>query len=392
MPPVATCFAVLFGADPGADDLFSFPGVLKLGGLAAGAIGPAVAATWALARRSYRNRVRATERQAAHWKAQSETAHEQAGRYRQEANMARAELIPLSDDLNETRSKLHEAEKELQQARHDLHTTRTDLTDAQQERERLRGEVEQRQASVAYLQTKAGVTDQELDDRTRALARLDRRMKSALRLEGQLWNAKALQKRPKFRDLARRRRAVVSVLNLEGGVGKTTITAHLGAAFARRGYRVPLIDLDLQGSLTSLLVPQDKINQLFADSRYVQHFFNAAADDKRVKVTDYVQEVFRPDRGGGSLHVVGTTDNLAYAELNLTMRWLVGSGERDTRFLLCKALPLMGVSREFDLVLIDCPPLVNSPIGVEQEAMVSDRTHRGRGPKKRRINSAVTRG
>ena len=38
----ATCLAVLFGADPAAAYLFSLPGVLKLGGLAAGAIGPAV--------------------------------------------------------------------------------------------------------------------------------------------------------------------------------------------------------------------------------------------------------------------------------------------------------------------------------------------------------------
>ncbi len=76
-------------------------------------------------------------------------------------------------------------------------------------------------------------------------------MKAALKLEGQLWNARSMQKRPKFRERGRRKRAVVSVLNLEGGVEKTTLTAHLGTALARRGYRVLLVDLDLQKSLTS---------------------------------------------------------------------------------------------------------------------------------------------
>jgi len=43
---------------------------------------------------------------------------------------------------------------------------------------------------------------------------------------------------------------VVSVINFKGGVGKTTLTANLGAELARRGKRVLLLDLDPQSSLT----------------------------------------------------------------------------------------------------------------------------------------------
>lgn len=44
--------------------------------------------------------------------------------------------------------------------------------------------------------------------------------------------------------------AIVSVLNYKGGVGKTTVTANLGADIAARGGKVLLIDLDPQASLT----------------------------------------------------------------------------------------------------------------------------------------------
>ena len=45
---------------------------------------------------------------------------------------------------------------------------------------------------------------------------------------------------------------VISVVNLKGGVGKTTITANLGATLAKEGLRVLMIDLDYQGSLSAL--------------------------------------------------------------------------------------------------------------------------------------------
>ena len=202
----------------------------------------------------------------------------------------------------------------------------------------------------------------QLEEVKEELARRDRLERSrvnlmnrAMRLQGKVWERKVLQGAPRFRPLAERHAAIISVLNLKGGVGKTTVTAHLGAALSAKGYNVLLMDLDLQGSLSSLFMNESALSERSKKGLLLQHFLLNAAERRKSNLLECCFPIFN-----GKSAIVPNADSMAYAELNLTMQWLLRLGRRDTRFLLRKALQQRRVTGRFDIVLLDCPPLFNT--------------------------------
>jgi chromosome partitioning protein len=185
------------------------------------------------------------------------------------------------------------------------------------------------------------------------------RIKKAIKKDGMIWSENVLQATHiDFRPLEPegRRVPIISMLNLKGGVGKTTTTANLASALAHVGYRVLLLDLDLQGSLTGMFLTEREQDDAYKAGRLVGDFLDASFDAEFPNLMDYT----RPLPGFPSKSMlVPTTDGQAYAEMNLTVRWFLRQANRDPRFLLRRELQMRKVTSHFDIILIDCPPLIN---------------------------------
>src|SRR5205809_390656 len=67
---------------------------------------------------------------------------------------------------------------------------------------------------------------------------------------------------------------VVSIINFKGGVGKTTLTANIGAGLAIRGKRVLIIDLDPQASLTFSFFSPDEWYENLAHKRTIKQWYD----------------------------------------------------------------------------------------------------------------------
>ena len=125
---------------------------------------------------------------------------------------------------------------------------------------------------------------------------------------------------------------VLAVTNQKGGVGKTTTTVNLAAAFARADQRVLLVDLDPQGNATMGSGIDKRSLQ-----RTVYHVLLGLADVAAVRT--------RSQSGGYDL--LPANRELAGAEVEL-----VELDNREGRLRNA----LASVVSEYDFVLIDCPP------------------------------------
>ena len=124
---------------------------------------------------------------------------------------------------------------------------------------------------------------------------------------------------------------IIAVVNQKGGVGKTTTAVNLSAALAEIGRRVLLVDLDPQGNATMA----SGVDKRDAHPSGCEVLLGEATARAAIRTTN------------GKFDLLPSNTDLIAAELQL-----MDLPERERRLKTA----LDPIAREYQYVLIDCPP------------------------------------
>jgi chromosome partitioning protein len=164
---------------------------------------------------------------------------------------------------------------------------------------------------------------------------------------------------------------IVAVANFKGGVGKTSTCAHLAMSAALDGYRVLVIDLDSQGSMTSIFGGRvaDEWATVFPllarhYARHQQAENRARADrgDSPLPLDDTLSEALKLEAGAlvqkthwPNIDLIGAQLNLYWAEFQIPV-WRMQGRSWKLWDALSESLEADGILDQYDLIFLDTPP------------------------------------
>jgi cellulose biosynthesis protein BcsQ len=175
----------------------------------------------------------------------------------------------------------------------------------------------------------------------------------------QLWKLRPPRPFANYRAwyLERDGAVTLTIGNLKGGVGKTTLAANFAAYLSETMHkRVLLIDLDYQGSLSNLLLQALNLDQAGSN---VNALFRSTAGLAEV-LQSRIHLVPKTEDISGRLSrawIVPANYEYGTLENQLLLSWLLNrDGELDVRYLLAHALLQPNVRRDYDAIIFDMPP------------------------------------
>lgn len=141
------------------------------------------------------------------------------------------------------------------------------------------------------------------------------------------------------RGAAMKKTVTICFTNNKGGSGKSTTCSNVGAAMARAGKKVLLVDGDMQLNLSLSFFSEEKVLEMAAGEMNLYHAIGGQKD-----LTDYI--VHTPYEG---LDLIPSSTQMSSIEYELFTKW-------QREFILKKCLQKIKAAGTYDYILIDAPP------------------------------------
>jgi len=164
---------------------------------------------------------------------------------------------------------------------------------------------------------------------------------------------------------------MVAVANFKGGVGKTSTCAHLAMSAALDGYKVLVIDLDSQGSMTSIFggKVEDEWQTVFPllARHYGQHLRSEnqrrldrgeapiPLDDTLTEALETRADSLVQKTHWPNIDLIGAQLNLYWAEFQIPV-WRMQARGWKLWDALTESLEADGLLDEYDVIFLDTPP------------------------------------
>lgn len=157
---------------------------------------------------------------------------------------------------------------------------------------------------------------------------------------------------------------IVSFINYKGGVGKTTLAVETAATLAKQySFKVLVVDLDPQTNASFYLVSEDEWESWANDRGSLKDLFDAAIDGEDFDVANIIMEDLYD-----VLDLLPSHLDLLPVDLRLAAK--LGADSSDSKVLIKDYIGPVIEEREYDFVIIDCPPNLN--LVTQNALMLSD--------------------
>jgi cellulose biosynthesis protein BcsQ len=195
-------------------------------------------------------------------------------------------------------------------------------------------------------------TRKQLQEVTQDHDLLQERLEALDRVDIHVWTKPDQYGNNRFVPREKRPTRFIALVNLKGGVGKTTLTLNLGVSLSQQAKRVLLVDLDFQGTLSNMALPRELVNDYRDKGWTTDALLNVNGGIP-------VQNLRFAVKDAGNCRAMIAREHLELVEFELQSRFFVNP-QQEARFLIQKALQVPEIFQQFDYVLFDCPPRMST--------------------------------